>query len=1288
MRMKARAGLWLTALGLALAPPARSAVMTGNVVVSSGAAPYSISYILAQQAATMTVKIHKASDGSVIRTINNADISPEALVQGVHTGGVTWDGKTDGGATAPVGTYYAEIITTGDQTYGMTELAAPGLMRASLNGVNYNDGRAYYDFGTIVDPNSPWHNDAVIGTISNGNAGQTGGVQIMYPNATSGPKYFNNLTTPNAATNDWISAAGTSDGKIALFGQSSGQVKILNPDGTTYKTLSGTNQVKTRSARVSGTADAGTAVFVDIGGTGGQANAISMISLAGTTAPTSTVLVPASLISSGLATRNLAVRFDSNNQPTAIWTTTWGPGVVKKFIPPPGGGTPWVLDTAFTYKPPVDFGIEAPTNVFVGLSRDGNTLYVAGNKGNTTDKNYVESVNANTGASNFGNGDVLLPTWAPQSIAVTTSGNLYITNYTGNITGTTADRVAVVAPMDNGSSDTTRSFDFLITSDTQIKITDLQVTNVSYHGAKITWTTNYPTDTTLSYGTTAGAPDKTVTDSELTTSHSVTLENLASGTKFYFTAKSTATGLDDGVSPETSFTTTTLTVSNVQVTQLSDTSAVVTFNTSEPGLGIVRYSRTSGGYMPGSATTDARHPGEISVRAYVPTPAPLSTTHSVTLTGLSPNTKYYFVAESGLKTTGSPAIFSSAPTYAADSPEMTLQTLNSIELTTASLTATTTGATLNFTTNPASAAVVKWGAAPDALTNTVNVASGTTHTAQLTGLSAGTTYYYTIDLSAAGAASRTTPVATLVTAVTGGTASTVTHGTAADLKPSTRSQIVLGGSAGLVSLEKQGIPDAPVAGTDLPAARYYEGVVAYNGYLYSIGGLNSAGASTANVYVAPINSDGSFGAWTETTALPSNRYLINNQCVAYGGYIYVVAGAGGTAAGNVVYYAQQNADGTLGTWQTTSALPVDKDLASVVAVDGAIYLGGGETASDDQVNDVYKAEVRGDGSLGAWTKTSSLKDALYLQRSVANAHRIYTYAGLTDSTAANYALADINTVDIARTQPVYALTPYLRNTDDLGQTAGTMDSNLYSGGAGLLRGQLVLAGGRQWGVDGIPGSSSIISSPINADGSAGPWSSASYSLPAAVRDNDAAAYNGVLYVGPGRSAAGAATAVATFAYVPFMDQANTAGATYAYSGNLDSKIMDLGALSNLKHLKVTASGSGVEVRYRFANEDGVFTPYLTPSSLDADISGAARYFQYQLVLTGNGTSTPVVNSVALTTQAVAPGTFTKTDVENALKAAGGLVTLSAQDKTRLDVDGDGSVTVKDAVAINRQVNLP
>ena len=67
--------------------------------------------------------------------------------------------------------------------------------------------------------------------------------------------------------------------------------------------------------------------------------------------------------------------------------------------------------------------------------------------------------------------------------------------------------------------------------------------------------------------------------------------------------------------------------------------------------------------------------------------------------------------------------------------------------------------------------------------------------------------------------------------------------------------------------------------------------MAYNGYLYIIGG-NDGAVPLNVVQFAPINADGTIGAWTATTPLTTTRQGQTN--VAYNGYLYLIGGHDGT----------------------------------------------------------------------------------------------------------------------------------------------------------------------------------------------------------------------------------------------------------------------------------------------------------------------------------------------------------------------------------------------------------
>ena len=92
----------------------------------------------------------------------------------------------------------------------------------------------------------------------------------------------------------------------------------------------------------------------------------------------------------------------------------------------------------------------------------------------------------------------------------------------------------------------------------------------------------------------------------------------------------------------------------------------------------------------------------------------------------------------------------------------------------------------------------------------------------------------------------------------------------------------------------------------------------YNGYIYELGGGNSS-IDQSTVYYAPLNSNGSVGAWTSTTALP--QALQSATSVVYNGYIYELGGNNSGPYQSTVYYAPLNSNGSVGTWTSTTALP-------------------------------------------------------------------------------------------------------------------------------------------------------------------------------------------------------------------------------------------------------------------------------------------------------------------------------------------------------------------------------
>ena len=85
---------------------------------------------------------------------------------------------------------------------------------------------------------------------------------------------------------------------------------------------------------------------------------------------------------------------------------------------------------------------------------------------------------------------------------------------------------------------------------------------------------------------------------------------------------------------------------------------------------------------------------------------------------------------------------------------------------------------------------------------------------------------------------------------------------------------------------------------NLPVATYQATSAAYNGYVYEIGGYNGS-SNVSTVYYAPINSGGATDIWNTTTSLPSA--VDQAISIAFNGFIYELGGYT-TAATSAVDY--------------------------------------------------------------------------------------------------------------------------------------------------------------------------------------------------------------------------------------------------------------------------------------------------------------------------------------------------------------------------------------------------
>jgi hypothetical protein len=176
-------------------------------------------------------------------------------------------------------------------------------------------------------------------------------------------------------------------------------------------------------------------------------------------------------------------------------------------------------------------------------------------------------------------------------------------------------------------------------------------------------------------------------------------------------------------------------------------------------------------------------------------------------------------------------------------------------------------------------------------------------------------------------------------------------------------------------------------------ATAFNSKVGGNGTIYLLGGLDGAGSATSTVYEASLNADGSIpvaltaGTWMETTPMP--RAVFAHGAVIFHGRIYVVGG--NDSAGSPLASATSapiNADGSLGAWTALPDLPAKLAYHQLLTAAGNLYVLGGTTSAVDPVL----------GTQSAGSQTSiyynpiSLKDG-----TLANATWTSNASGLTKS---------------------------------------------------------------------------------------------------------------------------------------------------------------------------------------------------------------------------------------------------------------------------------------------------
>ena len=192
--------------------------------------------------------------------------------------------------------------------------------------------------------------------------------------------------------------------------------------------------------------------------------------------------------------------------------------------------------------------------------------------------------------------------------------------------------------------------------------------------------------------------------------------------------------------------------------------------------------------------------------------------------------------------------------------------------------------------------------------------------------------------------------------------------------------------------------------TALPAALTHSQAIVTKNRVYLLGGRNSAGTVVATVYTAAINADGTLGAWTTGTSLPGA--LASSQAVVVKNRAYLLGGVDANGVTSVIYVAPINADGTLGAWTSGNSFPGPLSHSQALITNDRLYMFGGiNTNTGSSTSIVYISKINADGSLSAWESGQSLPQPLNSAQAVTTNNKVYILGGYNSNTSSN-----VNTV--------------------------------------------------------------------------------------------------------------------------------------------------------------------------------------------------------------------------------------------------------------------------------------
>lgn len=263
-------------------------------------------------------------------------------------------------------------------------------------------------------------------------------------------------------------------------------------------------------------------------------------------------------------------------------------------------------------------------------------------------------------------------------------------------------------------------------------------------------------------------------------------------------------------------------------------------------------------------------------------------------------------------------------------------------------------------------------------------------------------------------------------------------------------------------------------------------VVVTKNRVYLLGGWNGTNA-VDSVYTATVDGEGVVGVWELGNSLPVPIYL--SQAVVIRSKVYLLGGDDGNGSVSTTLIAPINEDGTLGTWEYGSNLPVGLSCSQAFCTRNRVYLLGGYAT--DVTPNIFSAKINEDDSLGVWEIYGDLPISLRQSQVAVAKNRVYLLGGDNNGLTSSI------------------LSTYIRTDGGLEEwsVSGNLPTSLSNSQVIITRNRLYVLGG----IDLAGAVTTVFIVPINADGSLGTWVTGS-ELPSTIRNSQVMSVKNRIYL--------------------------------------------------------------------------------------------------------------------------------------------------------------------------------